>query len=94
MTKTETSEKRLLDASFYGEIKVVRKLVEDKHAMINTFSHLGIFDSETPLFAAAFSGRTEVVKYLLEKGANLELGDKFVSSNRNSIPNYYEHTLD
>ncbi|KAG2378509.1 hypothetical protein C9374_008148 [Naegleria lovaniensis] len=71
----QSSTKDLYDAVTKGDVAAVKKIVESGKADLNAFSPVGIFESETPLFAASFKGNKEIVSLLVSKGAKVELGD-------------------
>lgn len=54
------------DAAINGDLTTIRTLVADDPALVHAENE----DDETPLFYAAYGGHTDVVKYLLDKGAN------------------------
>jgi hypothetical protein len=62
----------LLSASRRGDLATVRQLVE-KGAAIETKTEYG----QTPLYLAAMNGHEDVVRFLLEKGANPDVTDTF-----------------
>jgi len=62
----------LLEASRLGDLSAVRAQVE-KGAALETKTAYG----QTPLYLAAMNGREEVVRFLLDKGANPEVRDTF-----------------
>jgi len=62
----------LLDASRKGDLAAVQALVA-KGAALETKTGYG----QTPLYLAAMNGREDVVRFLLEKGANPEIHDTF-----------------
>jgi hypothetical protein len=62
----------LLEASRTGDLAAVQALI-GKGAAIETKTAYG----QTPLYLAAMNGREEVVRYLLEKGANPDVHDTF-----------------
>jgi ankyrin repeat protein len=62
----------LLEASRTGDLAAVQALIA-KGAAIETKTAYG----QTPLYLAAMNGREEVVRYLLEKGANPDVHDTF-----------------
>lgn len=55
------------DASQAGDIVKVKSLVEKNHALISSRDDRGI----TPLYYAALNNRTEVVKFLIESGCDV-----------------------
>lgn len=59
----------LHEAASLGELDATRKLIENQPELINSFSP----DGFTPLGLACFFGQLEVVKFLLENGANPNL---------------------
>ncbi|MDR1923934.1 MAG: ankyrin repeat domain-containing protein [Planctomycetaceae bacterium] len=61
----------LIDAALYGKLEVVKYLVEEKHADVNTKSQYN--GGITPIFWAARSCSLEFVKYLVEKGADVNM---------------------
>ncbi len=62
----------LLDAARTGDLPSVQALIA-KGAAIDTRNAYG----QTPLYLAAISGREEVVRYLLDKGASADVKDTF-----------------
>jgi hypothetical protein len=62
----------LLEASRAGDLAAVQALIA-KGAALETKTEYG----QTPLYLAAMNGREEVVRYLLEKGANPDVHDTF-----------------
>ncbi|OAD54673.1 Myotrophin [Eufriesea mexicana] len=54
-----------------GDLEQVRDIVENKNIDVNQ-----MIDGRTPLHYAADYGQSEVVRYLLEKGANANVIDK------------------
>ncbi|XP_043596537.1 myotrophin-like [Bombus pyrosoma] len=54
-----------------GDLEQVRDIVEKKNIDVNE-----MIDGRTPLHYAADYGQSEVVRYLLEKGANANVTDK------------------
>ncbi len=62
----------LLTASRKGDLAVVKQLIE-KGAAIETKTPYG----QTPLFLAAMNNHEEVVRFLLDKGANPDVTDTF-----------------
>ncbi|KAG8239114.1 hypothetical protein J437_LFUL018372 [Ladona fulva] len=60
-----------------GHLKVVKYFIED----LNGDKHIDIdvedFKKDTPLHTAAFHGNLHVVKYLIEKGAKINVGNKW-----------------
>jgi hypothetical protein len=62
----------LLTASRKGDLAVVKQLIE-KGAAIETKTAYG----QTPLYLAAMNNHEEVVRFLLEKGANPDVTDTF-----------------
>ena len=59
----------IFEAAAFGQLKTVAQALEQTPGLINAFAP----DGFTALGLAAFFGRKEVVKYLLEKGANAAL---------------------
>ena len=51
---------------------IVKELVEDQHVDVNGYD----YDRRTPLHLASASGRTEVVQYLLDQGAEVNSEDR------------------
>ena len=66
----EQLNKKLLDATYFGNIDVVKELLE-KGADVNAKDKHGW----TPLHAAATAGHTEIAKLLIDKGANVNATD-------------------
>ena len=62
----------LLEASRTGDLAAVQALI-GKGAALEAKTAYG----QTPLYLAAMNGREEVVRYLLEKGANPDVHDTF-----------------
>jgi cytohesin len=58
-------------AAYEGDLEKVKKIIEKDPSQINIRDVIGF----TPLQLASGKGHTEVVKYLLEHGANIELGN-------------------
>lgn len=54
-----------------GDLEQVRDIVENKNIDVNQ-----MIDGRTPLHYAADYGQCEVLRYLLEKGANANVTDK------------------
>lgn len=63
---------KLLEASRKGDLAAVKELVE-RGALLETTTPYG----QTPLYLAAMNGREEVVRFLLDKGANVDVRDTF-----------------
>lgn len=59
----------LLQASSEGDLSKVQQLIEKEGANINTQGAM----NRTPLHVASLNGKGEVVMYLVEKGANVNL---------------------
>jgi ankyrin repeat protein len=51
-----------------GDLEEVRRLVQQDHQLLDAE-----WNSYTPLKAAAWKGRVEVVRYLLDEGADINL---------------------
>ncbi|XP_012261411.2 caseinolytic peptidase B protein homolog isoform X2 [Athalia rosae] len=83
-----TKEKRLLRAAQYGNIPELKKVLSEG-VNINTRHALGW----TALQTAAINGKVEVVKFLLEKGADPNAGDEFVNVYRTALEKGL-HSLD
>ncbi len=66
------NDEALLAAARKGDLASVKELCE-KGAAIETKTPYG----QTPLYLAAMNGHEEVVRFLIEKGANTELKDSF-----------------
>jgi Ankyrin repeats (3 copies) len=66
------NDEALLAAARKGDLASVKELCE-KGAAIETKTPYG----QTPLYLAALNGHEEVVRFLIEKGANTELKDSF-----------------
>jgi hypothetical protein len=62
----------LLEASRVGDLSAVQALI-GKGAALETKTAYG----QTPLYLAAMNGREEVVRFLLDKGANPDVRDSF-----------------
>ena len=62
----------LLEACRDGDLELVRTLIETKNIPVN-YNELG--KEQTPLHLACAEGHSELVKYLLKKGANVNARD-------------------
>ena len=60
-----STETRLMDASIFGDIDLVMYLVEERLANIHV-------DGDSPIKYASELGYTDIVKYLVEKGADIK----------------------
>ena len=67
--KRHWSDLDLFEACSLGEIGIVRDFIESDVALIESFAP----DGFNPLGLASFFGQTAVVKYLLEKGADVKV---------------------
>jgi ankyrin repeat protein len=72
MTTTNEDEECLLRACMQGNLKVVKRNVEDKGVSVNYCN----VDGATMLMSASYYGHLQVVMFLIEKGAdpNLQTG--------------------
>jgi len=59
------------NAAHKGDLKKVKKIIEKDPTQINIQDVQG----RTPLYCASIKGHTEIVKYLLAHGADIELGN-------------------
>jgi ankyrin repeat protein len=69
----------IVDAAHKGDLEEVRRLVQQDRGLLDV-DHGWQGDSYTPLTAAAWAGRVEVMRYLLEEGAQVNLRDEDGSS--------------
>lgn len=76
MDKSEALDSQLVQAivlNAHGDRDKVRALVEQQPKLVNAAWDWGGGDWETPLGAAAHTGRREIALYLLEHDARLDL---------------------
>ena len=59
--------KTLFSAAQYGNLEMVRYLIESANANVNAINEVG----ETPIFGAIYEGHLKIVNYLLSKNANV-----------------------
>src|SRR5262245_41790484 len=57
----------------HSELPMVKKLLEKEPALINSFMDWGAGDWESGLGGASHMGRRDIVSYLLEKGARIDI---------------------
>ena len=62
----------LTRASFEGKLEMIRYIIEDLKAQVNTADN----DKITPIMEAVSTENEEIVNYLLEKGANIHATNK------------------
>ncbi|MEM7496327.1 MAG: ankyrin repeat domain-containing protein, partial [Myxococcota bacterium] len=68
-----TASPKLHQAAAAGDLKAVKRLVQEEHVDVN-HQHM---DGATALYEAAFNGRVEVVQWLVEEAdARTDLGDE------------------
>ncbi|XP_032675674.1 caseinolytic peptidase B protein homolog isoform X2 [Odontomachus brunneus] len=70
-------ENRFLHAAQYGDVSELKKMIKDG-INVNARHSLGW----TALQVAAVNGQAEILKILLDSGADINAGDDFVSTNR------------
>jgi len=66
-----TGEKPIYKAAYKGNLKKVKKIIESDPAQIN----IQDFGGQTPLYLASVEGHTEIVEFLLDHNADIELGN-------------------
>ncbi|KAH3835815.1 uncharacterized protein LOC127876270 [Dreissena polymorpha] len=66
----------LHDACFYGKLEMVKFICLNYSDLINVRTDIGL----TPVFGAALGGYLDIMKYMLERGAELEILSKENSS--------------
>jgi ankyrin repeat protein len=66
-----TGEKPIHDAAFEGNLKKVEEIINKDPAQVN----IRDYSDTTPLYFASMAGHTEIVKFLLAHGANIELAN-------------------
>ncbi|GLV35763.1 torsin [Carabus blaptoides fortunei] len=71
-------EKRFFRAAQYGLIQEVKKAIENDKIDINRRHKLGW----TALMVGAVNGKVDVCKYLLQAGADVNLGDNYINSSK------------
>ncbi len=76
--------KIVVAAAGRGDLETVRQLVDDKPAWIHTVGSHG----RTMLWEAAYRGRLEVVRFLLERGADINLPGCYHIQHRIEITPY------
>ena len=76
--------KIVVAAAGRGDLETVRELVDDKPAWIHTVGSHG----RTMLWEAAYRGRLEIVQFLLERGANINLPGCYHIQHRVEITPY------
>ena len=64
-------ERPIHNAAYKGALKKVKKIIEKDPTQLNIQDGMG----NTPLYYASIKGHTEIVKYLLAHGADIELGN-------------------
>jgi hypothetical protein len=57
----------------HSELDMVKKLLEKEPALINSYMDWGAGDWESGLGGASHMGRRDIVEFLLEKGARIDL---------------------
>jgi len=60
-------------ANAHGDLEKVRRLLQQEPALINAAWDWGGGDWETGLGAAAHMGRKDIARYLLDRGARIDL---------------------
>jgi glutaminase len=83
-TALSGDQTRLIDAASRGNIKEITALIELGTVDVSK----GDYDFRTPLHLAASEGHSEVVKFLVSKGANINAIDRFGNSIHNTISCY------
>ncbi|XP_015608806.1 caseinolytic peptidase B protein homolog isoform X2 [Cephus cinctus] len=83
-----TKEKRFFRAAQYGNIPDLKKALADG-VDVNARHPLGW----TALQTAAINGKVQVIKFLLERGADVNAGDQFVNVYRSAMDKGW-HSLD
>jgi ankyrin repeat protein len=63
----------IVDAAHDGDLEAVRRLVQQDRGLLEAIGQNGGY---TPLTAAAWGGHVEVIQYLLEEGAQVNLQDE------------------
>ena len=66
----------LLDAARKGDLASVKTVLGNQADLIEAKTRYG----QTPLFLASMNGHVDVVQYLLEKGAKVDVTDTFYKS--------------
>lgn len=70
--KQQLNESKLIGASKRGEFETVKKMVESERIRVDVKS---FFTGRTPLMHSTINGYENIAKYLVDKGANVELND-------------------
>jgi ankyrin repeat protein len=63
----------IVDAAERGDLEEVRRLVQQNQMLLNAVVWAYQWEDRSPLTAAANRGRVEVVRYLLDEGADIDL---------------------
>lgn len=66
-----TGEKTIHRAAFEGDLEKVKIIISRDHAQVNILDN----SDQSPLYYASAAGHTEIVKFLLAHGANIEAGN-------------------
>ena len=80
-------ELRLFEAIKAGNVTVVRDLLNDKNLDVNCRHEYGW----TPLLVAAVNGQTEIVRLLLDAGADINTTDEYSSAQKMSFQMGYNY---
>ena len=72
----------VFEASCLGDMSRVKSLVEEHPALVHSYS----FDGFTPLHLAAFFGQANVAKFLISKGADLNVISKNTTFAEHNTP--------
>ncbi|XP_015178663.1 PREDICTED: caseinolytic peptidase B protein homolog isoform X2 [Polistes dominula] len=83
-----TTEKRFFRAAQYGNVPELKRALSDGMD-VNARHHMGW----TALQAAAMNGKADAVKFLIEKGADLNAGDNFVNVYKTAMQKGF-HTIE
>ena len=65
---SETEKQSLLKAAEYGKLEQVKEILSKQPLLVNAKDS----DGYTALHRSSYSGHTNIVKYLIEKGANVD----------------------
>jgi len=92
-TKSEfiSLEEELFFESKDGNLEAVKNLLEDSQRQVDINWKNGQIENATALHAAAYENHTDIMEYLISKGANVSQGDKqnrqalHVASHKGSI---------